>query len=642
MGAPALPFCHPPASVLSSHRVFPVNPGNPAEITASFGSGPFANTRAFFPNFPHVGQWNGTSWTNITGNLSSGSVDHVVYDAGNLVAATDGGVFGSSDGGATWSAIGTGLPAVQVQDLYVGSDGLYAVTHGRGAWKLPPAPPTVAAVTPGVLHPGMGATLTVTGTSFDNSSVASLSGAGITATTTLISSTTLHVSATVSSGAALGLRSLTVTNAGPLSATLPNAVVVRSTAGEFHALSPVRILDTRDGTGGFSSPIGPGASIDVRVAGVPGSGVPATGVNAVILNVTATNPTGFTYLTVYPTGATKPLASNLNVVPGQTAPNLVTVALGTGGKVTVYNNGGNTDVVADVAGWYGSNTAPAGAGFAPAAPFRVFDTRSSQGGPGPLMGGGTLGLDFSSILSPAIKSLVLNVTVTDTTTNGFLTVWPGPCPQGRPLASNLNFTPGQTVPNLVTVPMSTDGHDTVCFFNSAGSTDVVVDLFGGYDDGTQLATGQFQGTVPHRLLDTRDGTGGTSGPVGAGVAIPLQVAGDPPVPGTAFAAVMNVTVTQPTAPSFLTVWPDGITRPLASNLNYVAGLTVPNLVVVPIGGDGKVDFYNNQGSTHVIADVVGWFVGPNAPLASIKFNAPAHANSIRGHISPPRPQPMRE
>jgi hypothetical protein len=59
-----------------------------------------------------------------------------------LVAATDRGVYatGSAAGAATsWSLVGTGLPAVQVQDLDVEPDGLYAVTHGRGAWKLPAA-----------------------------------------------------------------------------------------------------------------------------------------------------------------------------------------------------------------------------------------------------------------------------------------------------------------------------------------------------------------------------------------------------------------------------------------------------------------------------------------------------------------------
>jgi len=77
------------------------------------------------------------------------------------------------------------------------------------------------------------------------------------------------------------------------------------------------------------------------------------------------------------------------------------------------------------------------------------------------------------------------------------------------------------------------------------------------------------------------------------------------VPPTA--VVLNVTVTNPTANSFLTVWPDGSTRPLTSDLNYRPGLTVPNLVVVRVGGSGAIDLYNAAGSADVIVDVVGWY-----------------------------------
>jgi len=67
------------------------------------------------------------------------------------------------------------------------------------------------------------------------------------------------------------------------------------------------------------------------------------------------------------------------------------------------------------------------------------------------------------------------------------------------------------------------------------------------------------------------------------------------VPATGVSAVvLNVTVTQPTTGSFLTVYPSGTTRPLASSLNFVAAQTVPNLVVAKVGADGKVGVYNNN------------------------------------------------
>jgi len=73
------------------------------------------------------------------------------------------------------------------------------------------------------------------------------------------------------------------------------------------------------------------------------------------------------------------------------------------------------------------------------------------------------------------------------------------------------------------------------------------------------------------------------------------------------AVVLNVTVTNATAGSYLTLWPDGAARPLASDLNFVAGQTVPNLVVVKLGANGKVDIFNFAGTTDVVVDVVGWY-----------------------------------
>ncbi len=88
----------------------------------------------------------------------------------------------------------------------------------------------------------------------------------------------------------------------------------------------------------------------------------------------------------------------------------------------------------------------------------------------------------------------------------------------------------------------------------------------------------------------------------------VTVAGNGGVPASgAKAVVVNVTVVNPTAASALTVWPDGTTRPLASDLNFVPGQTVPNLVVVKLSATGQIDIFNGVGSTQVIVDVVGWY-----------------------------------
>ncbi|MEZ5142561.1 MAG: hypothetical protein R2726_08615 [Acidimicrobiales bacterium] len=87
----------------------------------------------------------------------------------------------------------------------------------------------------------------------------------------------------------------------------------------------------------------------------------------------------------------------------------------------------------------------------------------------------------------------------------------------------------------------------------------------------------------------------------------LPVVGRGGVPASGVAAVvLNVTVTGPTAPSHLTVFPAGESPPSASNLNFSAGQTVPNLVIAKVGAGGQVSLRNNSGSVQVIADVAGW------------------------------------
>jgi len=84
----------------------------------------------------------------------------------------------------------------------------------------------------------------------------------------------------------------------------------------------------------------------------------------------------------------------------------------------------------------------------------------------------------------------------------------------------------------------------------------------------------------------------------------------PGSPSSPKAVILNITVADPTAPSDLVVWPADGTMPLASDLNFVARQTVPNLVVVKLsatGQIGQIDIFNAFGSTNVIVDVVGWF-----------------------------------
>ena len=385
---------------------------------------------------------------------------------------------------------------------------------------------------------------------------------------------------------------VTATNAvgtSPASASSAAVTPVAPPSGGFTGMAPTRVLDTRDGTGVPKGKLGAGRAVSLAVPGLP------AGVSAVALNVTATAPTAVSFLTVYPGGGSRPTASNLNFAAGQTIPNLVVVPVGAGNTVTFYNNAGSVDVIADLVGSYAPGT---GGGFTGMAPSRVLDTRDGTGAvkAAKVGAGATVTLTVPG-LPAGVTAVALNVTVTAPTATSFLTVYPGG--GSRPTASNLNFGAAQTIPNLVVVPVGAG--NTVTFYNNAGSVDVIADLVGSYAPGTG---GGFTGMAPTRVLDTRDGTGAVKAKIGAGATVTLTV---PSLPAGTTAVALNVTVTAPTATSFLTVYPGGGPRPTASNLNFGAAQTIPNMVLVPVGPDNTVTFYNNAGTVNVIADLVGYY-----------------------------------
>ncbi|MET9619940.1 hypothetical protein ABZZ37_04085 [Streptomyces sp. NPDC006464] len=368
--------------------------------------------------------------------------------------------------------------------------------------------------------------------------------------------------------------------------------------GSYVPLPPTRVMDTRYGINTHRAKVGPGETIPLLVT----QGYVPNGVSAVVLNVTATGPSTAGFVSVYPDGTPRASASNLNFKAGQTIPNLVVVPV-INGYVNFYNKAGYVDLVADVAGYY--VTDGSGATFKPAGPTRLMDTRDGTGVAKAKVGAqGSVTLKVTGtggIPTTDVKAVVLNVTATSPTAASFVSVHPAD--QSRSSASNLNFSAGQTIPNLVVVPVGKDGD--VTFYNHAGSVDLIADLAGYF---TMDATGSgYRPLAPTRLMDTRDGTGVAKAKVGAQQTVTLEVAGRSGIPATGVTAViMNVTAVAPTAGSFVSVFPDGVVRPSASNLNFTAGTTIPNLVVVPVV-NGKVNFYNHAGSVDLLADVAGYY-----------------------------------
>ena len=210
---------------------------------------------------------------------------------------------------------------------------------------------------------------------------------------------------------------------------------------------------------------------------VTGAGpVPATGVSAVVLNLTGVDAPAAGYVTAWPTGATRPVASNLNLAARDVRANLVVVPVGAGGRVSLFTQSG-THLVADVTGWFTDSSAADDVHglFVPVPPRRMLDTRLLPAGALPAAGVVSRRVGATAVVPPSFAgAVVANVTVTEPTAPGYITVWPGGTT--RPVASNLNVVRGQTVANLTMVGL---GDEAVTFFTQS-SAHLIVDVSGWF------------------------------------------------------------------------------------------------------------------------------------------------------------------
>ena len=274
----------------------------------------------------------------------------------------------------------------------------------------------------------------------------------------------------------------------------------------------------------------------------------------------------------------------------------------------------------------------AGGEYHPLTPTRIFDSRPAAGindvaplgakpmGPTDptfdikLLGMGGLPSSATDVLAVAIS-----ITIDNPGSAGWLAAYPAGSPS---TSSVLNFTTGQTVPNLAIVRGGTDGKLTIKINGSrAGTANVLVDVLGWFstssynagtpDNLTDERGARLVAVDPVRIVDTRNG--GAAAPLGPSMhmRVPFRgvnVAGtvvpnDPSVVG----ALVNVTAVAPTTGTFVSVLPTApVGSPTTSNLNVAAGRVQANLVLVPVGPDGAIHLYNSAGNTNLLVDVMGY------------------------------------
>jgi hypothetical protein len=456
-------------------------------------------------------------------------------------------------------------------------------------------------------------------------------------------------------GLVIGSGVTSIALSSPDSGRASAAVTGLGSGGEYHALAPQRVLDTRSGINDPVTPgpkalvPGTGQAFEVQLLGQ--GGLPAVGaaadVLAVAVNITVVNPNQQGYLRVFGKGATEGDSSLVNFQAGQNVPNMAIVRPGTDGKIVIRliseGTAGTADVLIDVFGWFSTSSyATRGARLIPVGPGRVYDSRNPTFGADPvtalevvsvpIRGADSLNPAVTDIVpnSPSVVGALVNVTGVNNRSGSeptFVSVVPESPAAGQwPTTSNLNLRAGQIKPNLVLVPVGADG--AIRLFNERGSVDLVVDIVGYLVNGADVNTAAGRVvplTSPFRVLDTRQPAFG-SVPLAPGKAEDWSFddfVQDVKINGVAVghqsALLGNFTATGLQRPgdwftpvdTFMTAFPTPAgasgAPPEASNLNLVENESVPNMALLKYGGDAtdpyRVRVYNYNGFVHYLVDV---------------------------------------
>jgi hypothetical protein len=361
-------------------------------------------------------------------------------------------------------------------------------------------------------------------------------------------------------------------------------------------ITPERLIDTRDGTGGVSGPIAAGCTMAIDLAGSPAP----SNAQAVALSVTAVAPQrGF--LTVFACEEGRPPTSNLNTRVGVPTPNLVITAVGAQRRVCIFTSQ-PTDVIVDIAGWWSDGPDR----FASITPVRAYDTRELPGG-ARLRAGEVRDIPLAGVQLPSnATAAAVNLTITGADMPGFLVAFP--CGTDTPLASNLNFLGGEARSVAAIVGLGPDGD--MCVMSSV-DVHVVVDVTGSYAPAPSFGpAAALETTVGHRVLDTRT----TNTPIATG-----EIREIDPVAGTSFSGrsasvVLNVVAMNAAAPGWVALFPCCGPTPLVSTVNFASSGETTNLATVELGASGAVCIKASQ-PVDLVIDLFGAMTPPTGSLA---------------------------
>jgi SpoIID/LytB domain protein len=355
----------------------------------------------------------------------------------------------------------------------------------------------------------------------------------------------------------------------------------------FQPIVPVRLIDTRDGTGTDARPLSTGCTLVVRPTVPPGT-------TAVAVNIVTVDPIAQGFITAYPCGAGRTLTSVVQSQVGQIVSGSAIVPLSADGSFCVFSNV-TTEVVVDMTGSF-SSTAPDR--YEPIVTRRLFDSRATTG---TLPAGSVVHVQTRGPGAGGADSTGASLTIhaLDPAWAGFVTVWP--CDATRPWASSANVNLHGEVANYADIAVSATGE--ACIYLSA-PMDLAVDLNGWYGPS---ATTDFHAVTPFRIADTRAGQA-WSGPFASGTGRTITVAGSGPLPGPGVtrSVAAELTAVDGTRAGWFTVHPCLDPPPDVSMLRYVARTNVAVLSNTALDAAGRWCVVTN-GSAHLVIDVSGWF-----------------------------------
>ena len=403
-------------------------------------------------------------------------------------------------------------------------------------------------------------------------------------------------------------------------------------SGTYHPISPARVLDSRPTSGvvtnvGLAGKFKSGWVRTFHVANaryVGGGSAVAVPANATAVtgNLTIVNETASGTVALGPVATAKGQPDTIDFVKGDVRANNVTVGLAAGGLLqAVYRGaGGSTaDVIFDVTGYFTHDSS--GATYHALSPGRILDTRPTGGGGVVNIGLtgkfkskvvrsfsviGAPGLGWSSPQVPAGATAVTgNVTVTNATSNGYVSVGPTMVPV--PSTSTVNVAANVNRANGVTVALHAGKLQAVWVGTTGSSADVIFDVTGYFTaDQTGLV---YTPVYPGRYLNSSTGVGLSGGFV-SGTSRSLTVGGLGQVPGTAAGISGNLSLVKPPSAGWAQVAPAIATTPSTSAVNAVVGQTVANGFDVLLSGSHKVSliWVGKAGSkANLSLDVTGYW-----------------------------------